>query len=557
MEHMIDSEEIEFNRDDFEGAWEIRESVFINEQGFVEEHDEYDDMEETIHITARVNGELAGCGRVVPGGEDEAHPWTIGRFAIKPEFRRQRLGAKLVWEAERIAWSCGAARVILHAQCRVAPFYQQLGYKSYGSVDKEEHVAHIWMGKNRPNEELVDEEPHQGIFNQKMHDLGAAPSAIRELFAYGQKRKAEIGEENVFDFSIGNPSIPAPPAVAQALRDLADEEPSALHGYTDARGLASTRQAIADNLNERYGTAYTPDNFYMTMGAAASLACTLKALVSTGDEVIVVAPYFPEYKMWIEAAGATCVKVLARQEDFQLDVKAIKEAITEHTRAIILNSPNNPTGTVYQADGLARLADVLRAKSEEYGNPIYIISDEPYREIVYGGARVPWIPSIYSDTIVCYSWSKSLSLPGERIGYVLVPSNVTNSQRVYYAISGAGRALGYVCAPALFQRVIERCVNEPTDVESYDENRRLLRSIMEENGFEYVDPRGAFYLWVKSPDGDARAFADCALGKEILMVPSESFGIGGWVRVGYCVSKETIENSREAFKKLKIAYEAI
>ena len=557
MAQIIDNEEIEFNRDDFEGAWEIRESVFINEQGFVEERDEYDDMEETIHITARINGELAGCARVVPGGEDDAHPWTIGRFAIKPEFRRQRLGAKLVWEAERIAWSCGAARIVLHAQCRVAPFYQQLGYKSYGSVDKEEHVAHIWMGKNRPRDIEHIEEPNTSTLNEQMHKLGAAPSAIRELFAYGIQRKAEIGEENVFDFSLGNPSIPAPAAVADAIRDLLDEDPGMLHGYTPAQGLVSTRQAVADNLNSRYGTAYGPDEIYMTMGAAASLACTLKGLVATGDEVIVIAPYFPEYKMWIEATGATRVKVNARPDDFQLDIEAISKAINEHTRAIIINSPNNPTGTVYSPENLAKLASVLRKKSAEFENPIYLISDEPYREIVYGYSSVSWIPSIYADTIVCYSWSKSLSLPGERIGYVLVPSNVTDSQRVYLAICGAGRALGYVCAPALFQRVIERCVGESTNVEAYDENRQLICSIMEDVGFDFVEPRGAFYLWVKSPDGDARAFADCAKGQEILFVPSSSFGVEGWVRIGYCVSREVIENSREAFAKLKATYSAV
>lgn len=557
MGQMIENEEIEFNRDDFEGAWEIRESVFINEQGFVEERDEYDDMEETIHITARINGELAGCARVVPGGEDEAHPWTIGRFATKPQYRRQRLGAKLVWEAERIAWSCGAARIVLHAQCRVAPFYQQLGYKSYGSVDKEEHVAHIWMGKNRPSDIEHPEEPNTSTLNEQMYKLGAAPSAIRELFAYGQHRKAEIGDENVFDFSIGNPSVPTPEAVGKAICEFVEEDPGMLHNYTQAQGLESTRQAIVDNLNHRFGTAYGPDEVYMTMGAAASLACTIKALAGVGDEVIVVAPYFPEYKMWIQVAGATCVKVHARHDDFQLDTDAIAAAINEHTRAIIINSPNNPTGAVYSPETLAKLAKVLRQKSAEFENPIYLISDEPYREIVYGLTHVSWIPSIYQDTIVCYSWSKSLSLPGERIGYVLVPSTVTDSQRVYLAICGAGRALGYVCAPVLFQRVIERCVGEPTDVAAYDENRQLLCSIMDEVGFDYIEPRGAFYLWVKSPDGDARAFADCAKGQEIIFVPSSSFGVDGWVRIGYCVSKETIENSRDAFAKLKAAYSAV
>lgn len=391
------------------------------------------------------------------------------------------------------------------------------------------------------------------MINERSYGLGAQPSAIRELFAYGQARKAEIGADKVFDFSLGNPSVPAPASVATALSELAALPPSQIHGYTAAQGLASTRQAIADNLNARYGTSYGPGNLYMTMGAAASIDCTLNALCNPGDEVIVIAPYFPEYRMWIEAAGCACVEVLAREADFQIDAEAVGAAITPRTRALIVNSPNNPVGTVYSRENLEALAEVLRVKSAELGEPIYLISDEPYREISFG-AEVPWMPAIYENTIVCYSWSKSLSMPGERIGYVLVPDEAADSQRVYTAVCGAGRALGYVCAPALFQMVIERCVGEPADVAAYAENRSLLCGVLDELGYEYIEPQGAFYLWMKALEPDAEAFAERAKAHELLLVPSDSFGAKGWIRIGYCVSRETIENSRDAFAALMADY---
>ncbi len=392
------------------------------------------------------------------------------------------------------------------------------------------------------------------MVNQMMFGLGDQPSAIRELFAYGLKRKAEIGQDKVFDFSLGNPSVPAPEKVKQTMLELSSMSPQSLHGYTAAQGLESTRSAIAKNLNKRFNTNIDASNLYMTMGAAASLTITINALTELGDEIIVISPYFPEYKMWIESAGAKCVEVLARQSDFQIDCTEVANAINNKTRAVIINTPNNPVGTVYSKKNLEDLAVVLKGKSQELGPPIYLISDEPYREIIYSGADPIWIPHIYKDTIICYSWSKSLSMPGERIGYVLVGSEVHDSKNVYTAICGAGRALGYVCAPAFFQMVIERCVDEPTDVKAYAENRELLCAILDEFGYEYIEPEGAFYLWVKSLEDDAEAFSEKAKAHELLIVPSDSFGIQGWIRIGYCVDRSVIENSRDAFAALMNEY---
>ncbi len=394
------------------------------------------------------------------------------------------------------------------------------------------------------------------MINETSYAFGAQPSAIRELFAYGLERKAQIGDDNVFDYSLGNPSVPAPAAIADTLRELADMPAQKLHGYTAAQGLASTRTAIADNLNKRFGTAYTADNLYLTMGAAASLDASIGAITNKGDEVIVIAPYFPEYATWIAHAEAKCVEVLARESDFQIDVPAVEAAINERTSAVIINSPNNPVGVVYTRENLEEFAQMLERKSAELGHPIFLISDEPYREIFFDAECKPsWVPSIYDNTLVCYSWSKSFSMPGERIGYVLVPDSVTDARRVYTAVCGSGRALGYVCAPALMQLLIERCVDEQTDVEAYRENRRLLTTMLDEFGFEYIAPQGAFYLWMKALEPDAQAFSDKAKEHELLIVPSDSFGCKGWVRLGYCVSKEVIEGSRAAFKALMADYE--
>lgn len=392
------------------------------------------------------------------------------------------------------------------------------------------------------------------MYNETMYERGNAPSAIRELFAYGMERKAQIGEDKVFDFSIGNPSVPAPDSVAETIRELADMAPAQLHAYSAAQGLESTRAAIAENLNKRFGTHYTADNLYLTMGAAACLSACFTALIEPGDEIIVIAPYFPEYRIWIEFAGGVCVEVPAREDNFQIDLDALEQAITEKTKAVVINTPNNPVGTVYTRETLEGLADVLVQAEQKFDHDIHLISDEPYRELTYG-VEVPWVPAIYPNTLVCYSWSKSLSLPGDRIGYVLVPNEVHDSREVYLAVCGAGRSLGYICAPVFFQRVIERCVDEPTNVEAYAVNREILTHALDELGYEYIEPDGAFYLWIKALEPDAQAFSNKAKEHELLLVPSDSFGVGGWVRAGYCIDKSTIEHSIPAFAALKADYE--
>ena len=392
------------------------------------------------------------------------------------------------------------------------------------------------------------------MYNETMYERGNAPSAIRELFAYGMERKAQIGEDKVFDFSIGNPSVPAPDSVAETIRELADMAPAQLHAYSATQGLESTRAAIAENLNKRFGTHYTADNLYLTMGAAACLSACFTALIEPGDEIIVIAPYFPEYRIWIEFAGGVCVEVPAREDNFQIDLDALEQAITEKTKAVVINTPNNPVGTVYTRETLEGLADVLVQAEQKFDHDIYLISDEPYRELTYG-VEVPWVPAIYPNTLVCYSWSKSLSLPGDRIGYVLVPNEVHDSREVYLAVCGAGRSLGYICAPVFFQRVIERCVDEPTNVEAYAVNREILTHALDELGYEYIEPDGAFYLWIKALEPDAQAFSNKAKEHELLLVPSDSFGVGGWVRAGYCIDKSTIEHSIPAFAALKADYE--
>ena len=392
------------------------------------------------------------------------------------------------------------------------------------------------------------------MYNETMYERGNAPSAIRELFAYGMERKAQIGEDKVFDFSIGNPSVPAPDSVAETIRELADMAPAQLHAYSAAQGLESTRAAIAENLNKRFGTHYTADNLYLTMGAAACLSACFTALIKPGDETIVIAPYFPEYRIWIEFAGGVCVEVPAREDNFQIDLDALEQAITEKTKAVVINTPNNPVGTVYTRETLEGLADVLVQAEQRFGHDIYLISDEPYRELTYG-VEVPWVPAIYPNTLACYSWSKSLSLPGDRIGYVLVPNEVHDSREVYLAVCGAGRSLGYICAPVFFQRVIERCVDEPTNVEAYAVNREILTHALDELGYEYIEPDGAFYLWIKALEPDAQAFSNKAKEHELLLVPSDSFGVDGWVRAGYCIDKSTIEHSIPAFAALKADYE--
>ena len=389
--------------------------------------------------------------------------------------------------------------------------------------------------------------------NEKSYAYGAAKSSIREIAAYGAARKAQVGAENVYDFSLGNPSIPAPEAVRASIARSLELPPTQLHGYTPAAGLPSAREAVAKSLNRRFGTNYAPGDLYLTCGAAASLSISFHALVNPGDEVIVIAPYFPEYRVWIETSGATCVEVMADAATFQIDTEAVAAAITARTKAVVINSPNNPVGSIYAAENLQALADVLHEREEALGTQIYLIADEPYREIAFG-YEVPWVPAIYDRTLVCYSYSKSLSLPGERIGWVLVPDTNPDHDRLVLAIAGAGRKLGFVCAPALFQRVIMDCVDEPSDVEAYARNRVALTEGLGKLGYEYIEPQGAFYLWVKALEPDAGAFFEKCKALDLLPVPSDSFGCPGWIRIGYCVSYETIVNSMPAWAKLKEQY---
>lgn len=391
------------------------------------------------------------------------------------------------------------------------------------------------------------------MIDERMYGLGNAPSAIRELFAYGLKRKAEIGEDKVFDYSIGNPSVPAPQKVADTIEELMKLPPVELHAYSPAAGIPAVRQTIADSIARRYGIPAKAGRVYMTVGAAASIAISLGAVTNAGDEVIVPSPYFPEYKVWIETMGCSIVEVPTQVPSFQLDVEAMGAAINEKTAAVIINSPNNPVGAVYTRENLEALAALLSRKEEEYGHPIYLISDEPYREITYG-AEVPYVPTLYKHTIVCYSYSKSLSLPGERIGYIYVSNLMDNAKEVYTAVSGAGRALGFICTAVLFQRVMEKCVNEPSDVEAYRANRELLTKGLSELGYEYVEPDGAFYLWVRALESDDEAFCEKAKAHELLLVPATCFKSHGWVRISYCVSADVIKRSMPAFKALMEEY---
>ncbi len=388
------------------------------------------------------------------------------------------------------------------------------------------------------------------MLNEKMVGLGSRRSVIREIFEYGKKRKAEIGEENVFDFSLGNPSVPTPAAVTAALeRIIKETDPVRLHGYTSAQGDMAVRAKIAESIEKRFGFPANKDLIYMTCGAAASLTVTLNALINNGDEIIIPAPFFPEYRVFAENAGARVVTVMCREPDFQLDIKAIESAVTEKTKAIIINSPNNPTGAVFSPGTIKALSDMLDKKQAEYGTDIYIIADEPYRELSYG-AEVPYIPKYYANTVVCYSYSKSLSLPGERIGYIFIPESAKDSKKLYAAVCGAGRALGFVCAPSLMQYTVAECTDVLPDVSAYKENRDLLLGALTDYGYEAVPPDGAFYLFVKSPEPDANAFCERAKKYELLLVPSDDFGCKGYVRISYCVTAEQIEKSLPAFKAL-------
>lgn len=393
------------------------------------------------------------------------------------------------------------------------------------------------------------------MISKKMESLGKKRSVIREIFEYGNKRKAEIGAENVFDYSLGNPSIPAPKEVNEAMSQLlATTNPVMLHGYTSAQGALPVRQAIADDINKRFNISATPDLLYMTCGAAASLTICLNAVINDGDEVIALAPFFPEYRVFVEKAGARFTVVKCRESDFQIDFQLLENAINKNTKAIIINSPNNPSGVVLSEETIKELSELLNRKSQEFGSTIFIIADEPYRELVYGGVKVPYIPEYYDNTLVCYSYSKSLSLPGERIGYIFVSPRVQNPSDVYAAVCGAGRALGFVCAPSLLQFTIQKTIGMTSDIAVYEKNRNLLLNALSEYGFTVAKPDGAFYLFMKSPESDANAFCEKAKKYELLLVPGDDFGYEGYVRISYCVSTEMIEKSLPAFKKLADEY---
>ena len=389
------------------------------------------------------------------------------------------------------------------------------------------------------------------MFNEEAYALGANRSCIRELFEYGRSRAAQVGAENVFDFSLGNPSIPAPAGVRDAIAQLLEDTDSLqLHGYTTAVGDLQTRQAIAHDLNCRYGTHITPGELFIGCGAAPELCAVFKALAFPGAKILAIAPYFPEYKPFVQAAGAVFQAVAPDVPGFQINFAELDKRLTKDTAAVIVNSPNNPTGTVYTEETLRRLAALLEQKSRAFGHPIYIIADEPYRELVYDGVTTPFIPSIYRNTVVCYSYSKSLSLPGERIGYIYVPRDSYDGEQLYLAIAGAARSLGHVCAPSLWQKVIARCAGLRPDLDAYDKNRKTLYEGLLAAGYEAAKPDGAFYLFVKAPGGDANAFSQFAKEKDLLLVPGDGFGCPGWFRLCYCVSYDQIIRSLPVFREI-------
>lgn len=389
------------------------------------------------------------------------------------------------------------------------------------------------------------------MFVDSMYQLGSKRSCIRELFEYGQQKARELGPEHVFDYSLGNPSVPVPAEAGKVIEELVETEDTlVLHGYTSASGSLDTRAAVADDLNARYHAGVRPENLFMTCGAAPALVSILRALAIPGAEILLLTPFFPEYVPFSEANGAKPVIVPA-EEGFRLNAQSVERYVTPHTQAIIVNSPNNPSGVVYAREELETLAEMLRRKEAEYGHPIYIIADEPYRELVYDGVEVPFIPTIYADTLVCYSWSKSLSMPGERIGYVLVPDAAADSHELHCAIAGAARAHGHVCAPSLIQRVIAHCAHMRPDVAAYDRNRKTLYEALTSYGYSCVNPSGAFYMLVRAPGGNSQTFSDRAkLEENLLIVPGEGFGCPEYFRLSTCVSHDMILRSLPSFQRL-------
>ena len=393
------------------------------------------------------------------------------------------------------------------------------------------------------------------MVNSKMYELGTKKSTIRTIFEFGRKRAAEVGEENVYDFSLGNPNVPTPDFIKDAAIDiLTNMEPAAIHGYTVAPGNPQVRKALADSINSRFGMNITEKNLFMTAGAAASITICFKALSQPEDEYITFAPFFPEYRAFVESVGGKLVVVPAQPEDWQIDFAAFEKLVTNHTKAVIVNSPNNPSGAVYSEATIKKLAQILQAKEKEYNHPILIIADEPYREIAFEGYTVPYIPKYYANTLVCYSYSKSFSLPGERIGYIVVPDSVADFEKVYGAVAGAARVLTHVNAPSLWQLVVGRCADKPSDISTYVKNGQLLYQGLIDAGFDCVKPQGAFYLFPKCLEEDDYAFCKRAQKYDLLLVPGTDFGCPGYFRAAYCIKTETIEKSLPLFKKLAAEY---
>ena len=390
------------------------------------------------------------------------------------------------------------------------------------------------------------------MVSAKMYELGTKKSTIRTIFEFGRKRAAEVGEENIFDFSLGNPNVPTPDFVRDAAIDILQTyEPSQVHGYTVAPGNPNVRATLAQSINQRFGTHFAGKNLFVTSGAAAAITICFKALAEAGDEFITFAPYFPEYKVFVESVGATLKVVKPRPDDWQIDFDDFQKLLSPKTKAIIINSPNNPSGAVYSEATIKQLTDILKAQ----GRDIFLICDEPYRELAYG-VDVPWVTDFYDNTLVCYSYSKSFSLPGERIGYIVVPDAVADFDKIFGAIAGAARVLTHVNAPSLWQLVVAKCAGKAVDITPYERNGKLLYDGLIAAGFECVKPQGAFYLFPKALEADDYAFCERAKKYDLLLVPGADFGAAGYFRAAYCINQETIERSLPLFKKLAEEYRA-
>ena len=396
------------------------------------------------------------------------------------------------------------------------------------------------------------------MISEKMAPLMQNNSAIRMMFEEGKRLAAIYGKENVFDFSLGNPSVPAPASVNQAIKDILDEEDSLfVHGYMSNAGYEDVREAIAQSLNQRFGTSFGVGNILMTVGAASGLNVILKTLLNPGEEVIAFAPYFVEYGSYVRNYDGNLVVISPNTVDFQPNLVEFEEKITPKTKAVIINTPNNPTGVIYSEETLKKIAAILEKKQAEYHSQIVLLSDEPYRELAYDGAVVPYVTKYYKNTVICYSYSKSLSLPGERIGYLVIPDEMEESKKVFQAASICNRVLGSVNAPSLMQRVIKRCLDAEVDVEAYNKNRNLLYNGLKECGFECIRPEGAFYLFMKSPVEEEKEFCEVCRQHNVLVVPGSSFACSGYVRIAYCVSYEQIERSLPAFRKIAEHYHLV